>query len=489
MRLSFLSSELHPFAKSGGLGDAVSGLARYLWRQGHDLRVFLPYYGRVQPQQPVTPVDFLQEMVVELGPHRFRVSVDSTRIEGSPDSVYLIRCPPLFDRHELYDHRGDEHLRFALYTRAALECCQRMGFAPDIFHLHDWHAALLPLYLRAHFSWDRLFQRSKTILSIHNLAYQGVFGAGALDDVGLGMTRDLVHQDQLRSGRFSFLTSGILYADWLSTVSETYGREIKTKEFGFGLDGLLRQRSDHLVGITNGVDYNDWNPASDPHIHQPYDASSVETGKAANKKALLEEVGLPQGPSENGDVLTLGVVSRLTGQKGFDLVMDPLREMLGHHDVRLVCLGTGESKYEDYFYELERRFPARVSFHCTFDNALAHRIQAGCDVMLMPSLYEPCGLSQLYSLRYGTVPLVRRTGGLADTVELYDSTADTGTGFVFDAANADAVRWALGYLLQSYPHRHSWWRLVRRGMEQDWSWDHQGPFYEEFYRYVSQTGT
>jgi starch synthase len=480
MRICFLSSELHPFAKTGGLGDAVSGLARHLWRQGHDLRVFLPYYGRIGLRPDIVPVDFLQDLQITFGPHRLQAAVYVARIEDAPASVYLIRCPALFDRHELYDNRGDEHLRFAGFTHGVIEVCQRMGFAPEIFHCHDWHTALLPIYLRTHFRWDQLFARSRSLLSIHNLAYQGVFAASATEDLGLTSFRDLLHQQELRSGRFNFMTTGILYADWLSTVSETYAREIRTTEYGFGLDPLLRSRADHLVGITNGVDYNDWNPTTDSRLAQRYDAHTVEEGKAANKRALLEELGIPS----SDDVLVLGIVSRLTAQKGFDLLTGPLRELLSHHDVRLVCLGTGESRYEDFFYELERHFPSRVAFCATFDNDLAHRIQAGADVMLMPSLYEPCGLSQLYSLRYGTVPVVRRTGGLADTVSLYDADRDAGTGFVFDSANADGVRWALKYLLATYGRRDAWWRLVRRGMAEDWSWDRRGKHYERLYEYV-----
>ena len=338
-------------------------------------------------------------------------------------------------------------------------------------------AALLPLYLRTLFSWDQLFADSRTLVTIHNLAYQGAFPAATLDELGLGGFRELAHQEELARGRFSFLTSGILYASALSAVSETYAREIMTSELGFGLDGLLRARADHLVGIVNGVDYGEWSPESDPHIPHRYSAATP-AAKELDKRALLDEAGLEYDP----DVPVVGIVSRLTAQKGFDLLGDVMPALLARRDFRLVVLGTGESGLESYFRSLERGFPRQVSFYCGFDNPLAHRIQAGSDFFLMPSRYEPCGLTQLYSLRYGTVPIVRRTGGLADTVEQWIPEQGRGTGIVFDHYDGTALHWALERALDSFADRESWPQLVSNGMARDFSWQRQGPRYLQLYR-------
>ena len=480
MKVCLLSSELGPFAKTGGLGDAVAGLARFLAGQGVDLRVFLPFYSSARlAGRTVVPVEFLQGLTTELAGRAVRYGVHTTALPGTAQPIYLVHCPALYDRRGIYDDRGDEHLRFALLCRAAIECCQRMGFGPDVFHLNDWHTALVPLYLRTAYGWDELFAGSRTLLTIHNLGYQGIFPAREVDALGLGPARALLHQEDLARGRLSFMTAGILHASHLSTVSPTHAREILTPNYGFGLDPLLRARADHLVGIVNGVDYGEWDPAADELIAHPYSTADLE-GKEWNKKALLEEVGLPYEPG----VPLFGVVSRLTAQKGFDLFYDAIPELLARRPARLVVLGSGEQRYEEFFHALGRAFPRRVHFHRGFSNPLAHRIQAGSDMFLVPSRFEPCGLTQLYSLRYGTVPIVRRTGGLADTVELYDSAAGTGTGFVFDNFDSQALRWALDYALDSYADRAKWNGLVRNAMAQDFSWERQGPHYLDLYRRI-----
>jgi starch synthase len=478
MKICLLTSELSPFAKTGGLGDAVTGLARFLSNQGVDVRLFMPFYSSssIEPAA-VTPVEFLQGLHTELAGRSVRYKVHTTPLPGSSLPIYLVDCPALYDRSGIYDERGDEHLRFGLLARATIESCQHMGFGPDVFHLNDWHTALVPIYLRTLYGWDGLFSNSRTLLTIHNLAFQGIFPAAEVEALGLAPARSLLHQQELARGRLNFMTTGILHADHLSTVSRTYAHEIQTPAHGFGLDPLLRRRSDHLAGLVNGVDYGEWDPSADTHIPYPYSAASIED-KERNKKALLEEVGLPY---EQG-VAALGVVSRLTAQKGFDLCFESLPELLGRRDFRLVVLGSGEAHYERFFHQLRDAFPEKVHFHAGFSNPLAHRIQAGCDMLLVPSLYEPCGLTQLYSLRYGTVPVVRRTGGLADTVELYDSAAGTGTGFVFDDFDPRALRWALDYALDSYADPERWRRLMANGMSQDFSWERQGEPYLDLYQ-------
>ncbi len=478
MKICMICSELSPIAKTGGLGDAVAGLARFLADQGVDLRIFMPFYSAARvDRQAVMPVEFLQGLRTELAGRAVEYDVYTTALPGTSQPIHLIHCPKLYARRGIYDDRGDEHLRFALLARGAIESCQRMGFGPDVFHLNDWHTALVPIYLRSLYGWDKLFAGSRTLLTIHNLAFQGVFPAREVAALGLGPVRSLLHQDDLARGRVSFMTSGILHADHLSTVSPTYAREILTPDHGFGLDPLLRARADHLAGIVNGVDYGEWDPASDRLIARPYSASELG-GKEVNKKALLEEVGLPY---ETG-VPVLGVVSRLTAQKGFDLLFGTIPELLSRRKARIVILGNGEARFEEFFLRLQSVFPGRAHFHRGFDNPLAHRIQAGSDMFLMPSRYEPCGLTQLYSLRYGTAPIVRRTGGLADTVELYDSATGSGTGFVFDHFEPDALRWALDYALDSYTDQTRWLGLMRNAMAQDFSWERQGRHYLDLYR-------
>lgn len=478
MRICLLASELAPYAKTGGLGDAVAGLARFLSRQGVDLRLFLPYYSSAAIDSSI-PVDFLRDVRTDFAGRTVTWSVHTTTLPESSLPVHLIHCPALYDRPGVYDDRGDEHLRFAFFARAVIESCQRMGFGPEVFHLNDWHTALLPLLLKTHYSWDALFARSRSLLTIHNLGYQGSFPAREIEALGLAGARSQLHQEELGRGRVSFMTSGILHADFLSTVSPTHAREIQTPTYGFGLDPLLRARADHLVGIVNGVDYGEWDPRVDSLIAHNYSADDLE-GKEWNKKALCEEVGLPYEPG----VPVLGIVSRLTAQKGFDLCFDALPDIIGRRRPRLIALGNGEARYEEFFHRLARHFPDHVHFHCGFSNPLAHRIQAGADLFLMPSRFEPCGLTQMYALRYGTVPVVRRTGGLADTVELYDSAKGTGTGFVFDSFDADGLRWALDYALDSYKDAGRWRHLVLNGMAQDFSWDRQGRHYLELYRHL-----
>jgi starch synthase len=396
--------------------------------------------------------------------------------------LYFIHCPALFNRPGLYTQDADEPLRFAFLTRAAIECCQRMGFRPDIFHCNDWHTALLPLYLRTLYGWDRLFAASRTVLTIHNVGYQGVFGAGALADLGLEGSRHFLYQEDLAAGRINFLKTGILYAGLLTTVSRTHAREIQTERYGMGLQGLLRGRSDHLVGITNGIDVEEWNPAADPFLARPYSADDL-AGKAAAKRELQARLGLEgQGPPAEERVPLVGVVSRLIAQKGFELCFDVLPQLLSRRALRLAVLGSGERRYEEFFAGLEQAFPGRAGFHRGYSEPLAHLIEAGSDIFLMPSLYEPCGLNQMYSQRYGTLPVVRRTGGLADTVEAFDPATRRGTGFVFEHFTPEGLRWALELALDTYRDRETWLSLVRSAMGRDFSWESQVERYVALYR-------
>jgi starch synthase len=478
LEICFVAAEVAPFAKTGGLGDVSAALPRTLHRLGHDVRLFLPFYAGIdRDRYRILPVEFLRDIPLELGGRRHLFSVYTTEMPRSSLPLYLIHCPALFDRPGLYGEGADEAVRFALLTRAAIECCQRMGFAPDVFHANDWHTALLPFYLKTLYQWDGLFARSKTVLTIHNIGYQGIFPAATVPVLGLAEHTDKLHQGDLGEGIVNFLKTGILYADVVTTVSPTHADEIRTPEYGMGLDGLLRKRSSSVLGILNGIDPEEWNPRTDPLIPFQYSAQDLE-GKQFCKLALMRDLGLDHDPLAPA----LGIVTRLVKQKGIDLLRQVLPSLLQGVDCRLAVLGSGETAYEEFFAALQRRFPGRACFYRGYSNELAHRIEAGCDLFLMPSLYEPCGLNQMYSLAYGTPPVVRRTGGLADAVKLFDRRGGEGTGFVFDHATAEALRWALGYALEVWRDRPAWDRLVQNGMARDFSWQRQAGLYVELYR-------
>jgi starch synthase len=364
-----------------------------------------------------------------------------------------------------------------VFSRAALEICQLLQWAPEIIHCHDWQTALIPLYLRTLYAWDRLFEKTRTLFTIHNLGYQGVFSSQILADLGLAEQAGLLYQEDLRAGTINFLKTGLLYAGMLSTVSPTYAREIQTEAHGFGLHPILSARWESLVGILNGVDYHEWDPATDTKIAANYTRKSLPE-KAGNKAALLQGMGLPF----DAEAPVFGIVSRLAHQKGFELIGEAMPAILGRHPARLVVLGSGEAQYEEMFTWLQRSFPQQVAFYRGYNDGLSHLIEAGSDMFLMPSRYEPCGLNQMYSLRYGTIPIVRNTGGLADTVRLYEPVSGEGTGFVFDHFTADGLRWAMEFALSVWPDKKAWRKLQRAGMACDYSWEHQSKLYVELYR-------
>ncbi|MCB1035038.1 MAG: glycogen synthase, partial [Acidobacteria bacterium] len=347
----------------------------------------------------------------------------------------------------------------------------------DVIHCNDWHVGLLPLYLKRHYGWDGLFRRTKTLLTIHNIGYQGIFSSSLLGDLDLAGHTDLLFQEDLHAGHFSFLKTGILYADVLSTVSHTYSLEIQTAEYGMGLEGLLRARRDSLVGIVNGVDTADWDPQTDPLLPHSFSADDL-SGKVKNKQHLLDGLGL----AFDERVPVFGIVSRLTAQKGLDLYFETLPELLAWRQAKLVILGTGERRYEDFFHHLQHSFPGKVCFYRGYSEELAHLVEAGSDVFLMPSLYEPCGLNQMYSQLYGTPPIVRKTGGLADTVDHFHPTTGEGTGIVFEHFTTDGLRWALSVALELWKDQGAWRRMMLNGMGRDFSWGAQGAKYVRLYR-------
>lgn len=479
MKILFVSSEVAPFAKSGGLGDVSAALPRQLHALGHDVRVVMPMYPRVRVPGRVFS-EVAKGVTIQLGPTTVRFSVYSSPMPGLTLPVYFVHCPALYDRPSLYGNGHDEHLRFAVLTWASLKICQLLGFSPDIAHVNDWQTALLPLVMRTSFGWDRLFKNTRTVLTLHNLGHQGTFGAHVLPETGLGDSPHLFHQDELREGRVGYLLTGLLYADAITTVSPTYAREIQTPAQGVRLDAILRSRRDVLHGILNGIDEDEWNPARDHYIAAPFNSSSLE-GKEVCKRALMAALKLPYRP----EVPVIGLVSRLVWQKGLDLCLEVLPHLLHDQRCQLVVLGKGEPRYEEFFSLLARAYPHRVGYSAAFNEERAHVVEAGADMFLMPSRYEPCGLNQMYSLRYGTVPIVHKTGGLADTVWPWDGSTH-GTGFVFEHFDGAGLRWALKKAIEvwgtgSGEHRARWRKIQRNGMDLPLGWKHRVGRYIDVY--------
>ncbi len=472
MRICFVSSEVAPFSKTGGLADVAGALPLLLSEAGHDVLVISPLHNQVR-DHALDEVIGLVDIEIPIGT---RTEFFGLWRSADQKLFHFVDAPHFFDRPAIYSNSTDEHQRWIMLTRAAFATCQWLEWAPDIIHLNDWQTALAPLYLRSVYGWDQLFESTRTVFTIHNLGYQGVFGSDIIDDLGLEDNEHLLHQDHLKAGRISFMEHALLYADRITTVSPTYAWEIQTPQMGVGLDGLLRLRTHDLVGILNGVDDDEWNPRTDRYIPFHYSVKSLWR-KEKNKEALSMAVGLEY---EKG-VPLLGIVSRLAGQKGIELLIEPLKFYLKNGRVRFVALGSGEQYLEKMLDQLATAFPGRAAFVRGYDNPMAHLIEAGCDMFLMPSLYEPSGLNQMYSLAYGTAPVVRKTGGLADTVTHYDADTGEGNGFVFENFSSVGLGWALGQALDVYENKAAWQQLQRNGMAEDNSWEQRAHEYESLY--------
>ncbi len=481
LKICLASSELTPLAKTGGLADVNVALAVYLHQQGHDIRVLIPFYPSIETNElNVEPVANLQNLAITMGTREFYYSIDIGTLPESGLPVYLLRCPALYDRPTIYTNSADEHLRFILLSRVAIEMCQRMQFAPDIFHCHDWHTALIPLFLRTIYFWDKLFANTRSVLTIHNIGYQGVFDASIIGDLNLKGGQLFLHQVDLYHGYINFLKTGLLFADLLTTVSPTYASEIQGAEYGMGLDHILRDRSDAVVGILNGVDYVEWNPETDPLIPQNYTSRDL-AGKAFCKEVLMNELGLAGGSEQP----VIGIVSRLVEQKGIDLIERVLPPLMAQQNFSLAVLGSGEPRFEEFFESLQQSARSRVSFYRGYSNKLAHWIEAGSDMFLMPSIYEPCGLNQMYSLKYGTIPIVRETGGLADSVQQINADEGSGTGIVFRDYDETGLAWAISRALELFEDKVLWKKIMLNGMAMDFSWEQQGEEYVTLFRRIT----
>jgi len=474
LHIAFVTSEMVPYVKTGGLADVSASLPKALAKLGHRVTVFLPRYGTI----PYPAGDFMGSVHVPVDPvHR---SAGFYRASAGPGvDVVFVEHPPFFDRPAPYGIGNvdweDNRLRFAFFSRASLEYFRSRGERPDVFHAHDWQTGLLPVYLKAFYWDDPALHHTPTLFTVHNLAYQGNFPADTLSLLGLPW--NLGTRDGLEyHGGINYMKGGLMFSELLNTVSPRYAAEIQGPEMGYGLDAVLRSRARDLVGILNGVDYEEWDPAVDPHIARRYSAKDL-SGKAECKADLLRTFGLPEFP----DLPVVGIISRLVHQKGFDIVVSAWWDLL-NRPMRLVVLGTGEADVQDGFRAMAARAPDRVAVRFAYDNVLAHRIEAGADMFLMPSRFEPCGLTQMYSLRYGTGPIVRATGGLYDTVQPFDRATGEGTGFRFDAPDGTGLVWALDQALAAYDDRKAWTRLMKNGMARDFSWARSAEGYVDLYR-------
>ncbi len=481
-RICFVSSEVTPFAKTGGLADVSGALGKYLSNAGHDVRIIMPLYSAMDTKKfNIQQVDFAQNLKIWFGDIEVVYSIYSTKLPNSRANVYFIHSPHYYNRWSLYTNDQDEYLRFAILNRVAIELCQLIEWAPDIFHCNDWQTGLIPVYLKTLYGWDKLFRKTKTVMTIHNIGYQGNFNADIINKLGLERYHNWFDANELYQGRINYLRTGVLHADKITTVSETYAKEILTDFYGEGLQNTLLARKSDLIGILNGVDYEEWNPETDKII--PYNYSTKDlSGKTKNKKKLLSQLGL----SYSAKVPVIGMITRLADQKGIKLFKGTMEKILTKFDIRFVVLGSGEHSYEQYLYYLQQSFKDKVIFYLGYNFELSHLIEAGSDMFIMPSKYEPCGLNQIYSLKYGTVPIVRKTGGLADTVDFYNWETQEGTGFVFDYYNSESLYWAIQHAIQTFTDKSAWKKLVIRGMKKDFSWDKQIPKYIELYEKLTK---
>ncbi|MEN9933844.1 MAG: hypothetical protein RLZZ387_423 [Chloroflexota bacterium] len=478
LKILMMASEMVPFAKTGGLADVVGALPKALRALGHDVRVALPHYGRIDGHRfEVRPVLEPYPVLVDDQEVQASLAVTEVAAPGSALPVYMVENSHYFDREGIYMYDDDAD-RFIFFCRAMLEGTRRLGWAPDVIHCHDWHTAIVPNWLRTVYRDDPFFAETACVYTIHNLAYQGIFGYRVLEIAGVDEYGFIAHPDIPHlNDVVDFMGRGIYYADIVNTVSPTYAQEILLPEYGEGLDPVLRDRRDRLYGVLNGIDTEINNPATDPYIAARFDASNLE-GKAACKLDLQREAGLPPSPTTP----VISAISRLADQKGFDLIDLIIEPLLRNQDVQVIVLGTGDQRYHDRFQELRARFPQQLAVFLTFNATLAQKIYAGSDMFLMPSRFEPCGLGQMIALRYGTIPVARATGGLADTVRNYDPATGEGNGFTFTSYDSMALYAALVRALETYRHRGLWQQLMLRAMNADHSWSASARRYVELYR-------
>ena len=478
-KILFAASETVPFIKTGGLADVVGSLPKYFDKEKYDVRVMVPKYLCIK-QELRDKMTYVDKFYVKMNWRTQYVGIDEMEYDGV--KFYFLDNEFYFSGPRPYGEMYQDCEKFAYFSKAVLEALPVIGFQPDLIHCHDWQTGLIPVHLKADYADNDFYKNIKSVMTIHNLKFQGRWIMSEIKDV-TGLGDEYFTADKLELyGDGSFLKGGLVYADAVTTVSNTYAEEIKTEHYGEGLQGLLNARSGDLRGIVNGIDYEDYNPKTDKQITANYDVSDFRKNKIKNKRALQKELGLEAGDGK----FLIGIVSRLTDQKGFDLIAHVMDEICADENVEVVVLGTGEERYENMFRHFAWKYEGRVSANIFYSEALSHKIYASCDAFLMPSAFEPCGLSQLMSLRYGTLPIVRETGGLKDTVEPYNEFEKTGTGFSFTNYNAhemlDRVRYAQSIFQNK---KRDWNKIVERAMNADFSWKASAKKYEEMYDWLT----
>ena len=474
-KILFVSSEAVPYIKTGGLADVVGSLPKYFDRNEYDVRVMLPKYACMDAAF-LPNLRFVCHFYVNLNWRKQYVGILESEYRGI--HYYFVDNEFYFAGSSPYNNIYEDVEKFAYFSKAVLASLPYIDYAPDVIHCHDWQTGLVPVYLHTAFGDDNFYAGIKTVFSIHNLKFQGRWRIREVIDI-TGLPEQIFNDKELESyGEANYLKGGVVYADAVTTVSPSYANEITTQEGGEGLHGLMNARKNVLYGILNGIDYDEFNPQTDPYIESNFSSKSVLSGKKANKAALQKELGLPVRES----AFVIGIVSRLTEQKGFDLVSYIMDDLVSQLDVQIVILGTGESKFENVFHHFHSQYPDKVSAYIGYSEEKAHKIYASADAFLMPSLFEPCGLSQMMSMRYGTIPIVRETGGLKDTVQAYNEYENTGTGFSFCNFNADDMKYVVEYAYHVYrDKRKAWEDMMQRAMAQDFSWNKSAGEYEKLY--------
>lgn len=474
-KILFVSSEAVPYIKTGGLADVVGSLPKYFDRNEYDVRVMLPKYACMDAAF-LPNLRFVCHFYVNLNWRKQYVGILESEYRGI--HYYFVDNEFYFAGSSPYNNIYEDVEKFAYFSKAVLASLPYIDYAPDVIHCHDWQTGLVPVYLHTSFGDDNFYAGIKTVFSIHNLKFQGRWRIREVIDI-TGLPEQIFNDKELESyGEANYLKGGVVYADAVTTVSPSYANEITTQEGGEGLHGLMNARRNVLYGILNGIDYDEFNPQTDPYIESNFSSKSVLSGKKANKAALQKELGLPVRES----AFVIGIVSRLTEQKGFDLVSYIMDDLVSQLDVQIVILGTGESKFENVFHHFHSQYPDKVSAYIGYSEEKAHKIYASADAFLMPSLFEPCGLSQMMSMRYGTIPIVRETGGLKDTVQAYNEYENTGTGFSFCNFNADDMKYVVEYAYHVFrDERKAWEDMMQRAMAQDFSWNKSAGEYEKLY--------
>ena len=483
LNILFVSSEVEPFAKTGGLADVSGTLPQVIKDSGHEIRIIMPRYGSISERKfKLHDVIRLKDIDIPIGADKKIANVNSSFIANvkSKVQVYFLANKELYDRPGIYANPdtkkdyADNDVRFIFFCRGVLETLKRLGWQPDIIHCNDWQTGLIPAYIKTIYSTDPFFKHMKTVFTIHNLAYQGTFPFSSFEKTGLPES-EFTKEGVEFYGKLNFMKSGLMYSDVITTVSEKYAEEIcSSEEFGCGLEGVLQKKKAHLHGIINGIDYSIWNPETDEHIVKRFDARTLE-GKLDNKKELLAKFGLEF--KEN--IPLIGIISRLVDQKGLDLIKE-IADDLMKLDIQFIMLAAGEKRYQEYFEAMHKKYSSKMGVFIGYDDDLAHLIEAGCDMYLMPSRYEPCGLNQLYSLKYGTVPIVRATGGLEDTIQYFDG--NSGTGFKFKKYDSKELLKTVHRALKTYQDGATWKKIMRNGMQQDFSWESSAKKYTNLYR-------